>query len=158
MDIYTIREYCLSLPHTEETTPFDETTLVYKVGGRMFAVTSMDSPDNVVVKCDPDKAVELRDAHEEITTAWHFNKRHWNSIRLDGDLSSDFITIQIFESYMQVVKKNVTPKALREQILAEVKTSNPDNRRQHRANRQCSTRRTTGFPERRMLRHAAGHG
>ena len=121
MDIYTIREYCLSLPHTEETTPFDETTLVYKVGGRMFAVTSMDSPDNVVVKCDPDKAVELRDAHEEITTAWHFNKRHGNSIRLDGDLSSDFITIQIFESYMQVVKKNVTPKALREQILAEVK-------------------------------------
>ena len=104
MDIYTIREYCLSLPHTEETTPFDETTLVYKVGGRMFSVTSMDSPDNVVVKCDPDKAVELRDAHEEITTAWHFNKRHWNSIRLDGDLSSDFITIQIFESYMQVVR------------------------------------------------------
>ncbi len=146
MDIYTIREYCLSLPHTEETTPFDETTLVYKVGGRMFAVTSMDSPDNVVVKCDPDKAVELRDAHEEITTAWHFNKRHWNSIRLDGDLSSDFITIQIFESYAGGKEKRHAESAARADSCRGKKLRIPIIAGSIGRTGSALPRRTTGFP------------
>lgn len=120
MDIYDIREYVLSLPFTEETTPFDETTLVYKVGGKMFAVTDMDHIWGVVVKCDPETAIALRDEHPEITGAWHFNKRHWNDIKLDGDLPRDFILEQIRNSYMLVIKHNVTPKALREEILASV--------------------------------------
>lgn len=123
MDIYDIREYVLSLPFTEETTPFDETTLVYKVGGKMFAVTDMDHIWGVVVKCDPETAIALRDEHPEITGAWHFNKRHWNDIKLDGDLSRDFILEQIRNSYMLVIKHNVTPKALREEILASVAQS-----------------------------------
>lgn len=120
MDIYDIREYILSLPCTEETMPFDETTLVYKVGGRMFAVTDMEHIWGVVVKCDPETAIALRDEYPEITGAWHFNKRHWNDIKLDGDLSRDFILEQIYNSYKLVIAHNVVPKALREQIMAAV--------------------------------------
>ncbi len=118
MDIYDIREYALSLPCTEETMPFDETTLVYKVGGKMFAVTDMEHIWGVVVKCDPETAIALRDEYPEITGAWHFNKRHWNDIKLDGDLSRDFIFEQIYNSYKLVIAHNVVPKALREQIMA----------------------------------------
>lgn len=120
MDIYDIREYVLSLPYTEETMPFDETTLVYKVGGKMFAVTDMEHTWGVVVKCDPEKAIALRDEYPEITGAWHFNKRHWNDIKLDGDLPRDFILEQIRDSYMLVIRKNVAPKSLREEIMAAV--------------------------------------
>lgn len=120
MDIYDIREYILSLPYAEETMPFDQTTLVYKVGGKMFAVTDMEHTWGVVVKCDPEKAIELRDEHTEITAAWHFNKRHWNDIKLEGDLPRDFILEQIFNSYKLVIAHNVTPKTLREEITAAV--------------------------------------
>lgn len=122
MSIEEIRTYALSLPYTVETMPFDDTTLVYKVGGKWFAVTDLDQNDKVVVKCDPDIAIELRDLHEEITEAWHFNKRHWNAIRLTGDLAESFIYEQIYNSYMLVIQKNVTPKALREEILATLRS------------------------------------
>lgn len=118
MSIEEVRNFCLSLPYTEETLPFDDTTLVYKVGGRMFAVTSLEQPDRVVVKCDPDLAIELRDRHEEITSAWHFNKRHWNAICLNGDLGEQLILEQIYNSYMLVIRLNVTPVALRREILS----------------------------------------
>ena len=120
MSIEEIREYCLSLPYAEETLPFDDTTIVYKVGGRWFAVVDIDNNRHVVVKADPDVAIELRDLHPEITTAWHFNKRHWNSIRLDGDLAESFILEQVFNSYRLVIRKNVTPKAYRLEIEAAV--------------------------------------
>lgn len=120
MSIEEIRNFCLSLPYSEETLPFDDTTLVYKVAGKMFAVTDLEHSDWVVVKCDPDLAIELRDRHEEITAAWHFNKRHWNAISLNGDLSERFIFEQIFNSYMLVIKLNVTPVATRREIVAVV--------------------------------------
>lgn len=122
MSIEEIRTYALSLPYTVETMPFDDTTLVYKVGGKWFAVADLDQNDKVVVKCDPDIAIELRDLHEEITEAWHFNKRHWNAIRLTGDLAESFIYEQIYNSYMLVIQKNVTPKTLREEILATLRS------------------------------------
>ena len=117
MSIEDIRNYCLSLPYVEETMPFDDTTIVYKVGGKWFAVTDIEENNKVVVKCDPDLAIELRDRHEEVTAAWHFNKRHWNAISLCGDLAESFIFEQIYNSYMLVIKKNVTPRALRIEIL-----------------------------------------
>ena len=120
MSIEEIRNYCLSLPYTEETMPFDDTTLVYKVGGKWFAVTDLMGNSKVVVKCDPDIAIELRDRHEEITEAWHFNKRHWNAISLHGDLAESFIYEQVYNSYMLVINKNVTPRALRVEILKAV--------------------------------------
>ena len=124
MSIEEIREYCLSLPYAEETLPFDDGTLVYKVGGRMFALTTLSHHDQVAVKCDPDIAIELRDRYEEITEAWHFNKRHWNAISLHGDLAESFIYEQVYNSYMLVINKNVTPRALRMEILEAVKEHN----------------------------------
>ncbi|MBQ8493691.1 MAG: MmcQ/YjbR family DNA-binding protein [Alistipes sp.] len=117
MSIEEIRDYALSLPNTEECRPFDDDTLVYKIGGKWFAVVDLIDNDKVVVKCDPDVAIELRDLHEEVTEAWHFNKRHWNAIRLNGDIGNSFIFRQVYNSYMLVIEKSVTPKTLRVELL-----------------------------------------
>lgn len=118
MDVLNFRDYCLSLPLTEECTPFDETTLVYKIGGKMYACADMVEFGWVAVKCDPDEALLLREQYDEITTARHFNKQHWNGIRTTGDLPDGFIREQIRNSYMLVIRRNVTPRRLRDELLA----------------------------------------
>lgn len=115
MDIVEFREYCLSLPATEESLPFDDTTLVFKVGGKMFAVIDMTAPDHIVVKCAPERAVELRERYDSVTAAWHFNKKHWNSIALLG-VDNAFLRHEILHSYLIVVRQNVVPKALRDSL------------------------------------------
>ena len=115
MDIVEFREYCLSLPATEESLPFDDTTLVFKVGGKMFAVIDMTAPDHIVVKCAPERAVELRECYDGVTAAWHFNKKHWNSIALLG-VDNAFLRHEILHSYLIVVRQNVVPKALRDSL------------------------------------------
>ena len=120
MDVLTFRDYCLSLPMTEETTPFDETTLVYKVGGRMYALADMVDFTAVSVKCDPDRAVELRERYAEVQAGFHLSKRHWNTIRTNGDLPDAFLREQIRNSYLLVLRQNVTPKALREELLSYI--------------------------------------
>lgn len=120
MDIVEFRKYVLSLPDVEETLPFDDSTLVYKVGGRMFAMLMLERPDHFVVKCDPERAIILRDRYPQITAAWHMNKRHWNDVRFEGRLSEEALRQEIRHSYMLVVRLNVTPKALREQILFDI--------------------------------------
>ena len=120
MDIIDFREYCLSLPDVEETLPFDDTTLVYKVGGRMFAMVSLERPDHFAVKCDPERAIILRDRYPQVTAGWHLNKRHWNDVRFEGWLGDEALRGEIRHSYMLVVRLNVTPKALREEILAHI--------------------------------------
>ena len=120
MDVLSFRAYCLSLPEVEESTPFDETTLVYKVGGKMFACADMEEFCRFAVKCDPDEAAALREAHPEISTAPHFNKIHWNGIRTDGALSEGFLRRQIRNSYLLVVARSVTPRARREAIQARI--------------------------------------
>lgn len=104
MDILDIRAYCLSFPGAEETTPFDETTLVYKVRGKMFLMTDMKEGRWINIKCDPDRAIELRERYEEVTPGWHMNKRHWNTVRLDGDLPTQLIREWIRDSYDLVVR------------------------------------------------------
>lgn len=120
MDLIAFRDYCLSLPLTEESTPFDETTLVYKIGGRMYAYADMEAFERIAVKCDPDLAVELRERYDDVLPAWHSSKKHWNDIRVCGDLPDAFIREQIRQSYRLVLRRNVTPRALREEILAYV--------------------------------------
>ena len=121
MDVLAFRDYCLSLPFTEECTPFDETTLVFKVGGRMFTYAGMEDFRRLAVKCDPDEALLLRERYpDEVTPAWHTNKRLWNDVRTTGDLPDAFIRAQIRNSYLLVLRQNVTPKSLREEILAYV--------------------------------------
>ncbi len=121
MDLTAFRDYCFSLPFTEETTPFDETTLVYKVGGRMYAFADMVEFRRVALKCDPDEAILLRERYpDEVTPAYHTNKRLWNDIRTTGDLPERFIREQIRNSYLLVIRQNVTPRTRREEILRYV--------------------------------------
>ena len=118
MDIAIFREYCLSLPEVEETLPFDDDTLVYKVSGRMFAMISISTPDHFAVKSDPDRSLLLRDRYVEITPAFHLNKRHWNDVSIVGELSEGFLKAEIRHSYFAVVRSNVTPRERRDMVLA----------------------------------------
>lgn len=106
MDIESLREYCLSLPQTTECFPFDETTLVFKVEGRMFLFTSLDSVElKVNVKCDPDYALVLRDAYSEVIPGFHCNKKYWNTIHITPSLKDNLVREWVLHSYCEVVKK-----------------------------------------------------
>ncbi len=120
MDILDFREYVLSLPLVEECTPFDETTLVYKIGGRMFACADMEEFDRVTVKHDPDEGEALRDRYAEITPAFHFNKRYWSSLSVGGDLPDALIRHLIRNSYFYTLRNTVSPKRLREELTRQV--------------------------------------
>lgn len=104
MDLADVCAHCLSLPQVEETTPFGPDVLVYKVAGKMFALAIPDEfPPRVNLKCDPDRALELRDRYEGITAGYHMNKKHWNTLMLDGTLPSKLIRELIEHSYQLVV-------------------------------------------------------
>ena len=116
MDVMEFREYCLSLPLAEESTPFDETTLVYKVGGKMFACADMVDFAGISLKCEPSKAIELREQYpDQVVPGFHFNKRHWNTVHIGGDLSDRLIKEWIRDSYLLVVEK--LPKVRRWEIM-----------------------------------------
>jgi len=105
MHIDELVEYGLSKPGTEETFPFDEVTLVIKVMGKMYLLIPTDQEEmRINLKCDPDRAVQLRESNESIIPGFHMNKKHWNTIILDGSLSNDFIKELIDHSYDLVVK------------------------------------------------------
>ena len=117
MDIIDLREFVLSLPLVEECQPFGDDAVVYKVGGRMFACCVLEHAERIAVKCNPDRAIALRDEHLSATTpAWHFNKRHWNDIYFER-LPRQIVEREIRHSYLTVIRENVTPKALREEII-----------------------------------------
>ena len=110
----------MSLPMVEECQPFGDDAVVYKVGGRMFLCYILERTERVAVKCNPDRAVVLRDEYlSAITPAWHFNKKHWNDIYFE-QLPREVVEREIRHSYLTVIRENVTPKALREEILAVV--------------------------------------
>ena len=115
-----LRDYCLAKPVTEETLPFGPDTLVFKVAGKMFALTGLDEADlRVNLKCDPDRAVELRERHPEIRPGWHMNKHHWNTVYLeDGDLPDALVRGLIDHSY-ELVVASLTRKKRREVGLEE---------------------------------------
>ncbi len=105
MNIEEFHTYCLSKKGVEETFPFDEVTLVFKVMGKVFAITGLDNEEFTVnLKCDPDYAIELREEHEEIKSGWHMNKKHWNTVAFEGDLDNKFLVELIDHSYDLVVK------------------------------------------------------
>jgi len=105
MNIETAREYCLGIKGSEESFPFDEQTLVFKVMGKMFAVLMLDKPDMIVLKCDAAYAEELRERHSAVEPAWHFNKKYWNQIHFNADVGDDLLCSLIDHSLGEVVKK-----------------------------------------------------
>ncbi len=105
MNVEEIREYCLGKKAVTECFPFDEDTLVFKVAGKMFALSALEKPANIVLKCDPDRAVELREHYSSITGAYHMNKTMWNQIDIDGSVPHELILELIDHSYDLVVAK-----------------------------------------------------
>jgi predicted DNA-binding protein (MmcQ/YjbR family) len=117
MDMEQLREYCLEKPGATEGFPFGETTLVFKVGEKIFLLAGLDEGTFFNAKADPDKAVEWREQYDEITPGYHMNKKHWNSIRLDGTLKTKFLKEIIDHSY-EIVFASL-PAKLRKEIEAQ---------------------------------------
>jgi predicted DNA-binding protein (MmcQ/YjbR family) len=99
MNIESIREYCLMKKGVIECFPFDEITLVFKVLGKMFLLTNLDGDLSINVKCDPEKAIELRELYPAIVPGFHMNKKHWNTVIIDGTLPDTLILSFIDHSY-----------------------------------------------------------
>ena len=116
MTLEQIRQYIISKPESTEELPFGPEALVYKVSGKMYALIAWEkNPIYISMKCDPDRAVDLRSTYEVIKPAYHFNKTHWNMVYIDGTLTDDQIFELIDHSYDLVVKK--LKKADRDRIL-----------------------------------------
>jgi predicted DNA-binding protein (MmcQ/YjbR family) len=95
-----LRSYCLALPATTESLPFDENTLVFKVANKIFVITNIDNYTSISLKCDPDTAQSLRQQHPDTVTAgYHLNKRHWNTISIDGTLTPPELLRWVRHSY-----------------------------------------------------------
>lgn len=105
MNIENITNYCLSKKGAIEDFPFDEETLVFKVGGKMFALIPLEKiPIRINLKCDPEKAIELREQYENVEPGWHMSKKYWNTITIDGNIRWSDLKEWIDHSYDQVVK------------------------------------------------------
>ncbi len=112
MNIEECRDYCLSLPHTTECLPFDENTLVFKVQGKMFALFDIDNFTSITLKCDPEKAILLREQYPDVVKAgYHTNKKHWNTVATNTNLSDDILKSWIKHSFEMVVAS--MPKKMR---------------------------------------------
>jgi len=103
MNIEELREYCLSKYLATESFPFDEVTLVFKVGGKMFALTNLDGELSVNLKCDPEKAIELREHYPSVKPGYHMNKRLWNTVEINGTIGDHLIKNWIDDSYNLIV-------------------------------------------------------
>jgi len=115
MQVDAFREYCLKKPRVTEGLPFGPENIVFKVGGKMFALLALDEiPPAANLKCDPDRALELRDRYEEVTPGYHMNKKHWNTVQLVGAIPDSEIRQMIDHSYDLVVQS--LPRAARERL------------------------------------------
>ena len=104
MDLSAARDLCLSLPGASEDTPFGPEVLVFKTGGKLFALTQPEKfPPRMNLKCDPDRALELRDEHAGIVPGYHMNKKHWNTVFLDGSVPSALIRELILHSHGLII-------------------------------------------------------
>ncbi len=113
MTIEDVREYCLSFKEVTEGFPFDEDTLVFKVMGKMFALLSLEER-RLNLKCDPEKAVSLREQYDFVTPGYHMSKIHWNSIDINGRVPEKLLKDWIKESYDLIY--NSLPRKIREQL------------------------------------------
>lgn len=99
MNVEILRDYCLSKNHVDESFPFGEDTLVFKLMGKIFLLCGLDQPDRFNVKCDPERAVLLREEYEEVQPGFHMNKTHWNTVFMNGRLSDAQLKEMIDHSY-----------------------------------------------------------
>jgi predicted DNA-binding protein (MmcQ/YjbR family) len=117
MDIVSFREYCLSKPNVTESLPFDENTLVFKLNGKMFALTGIDPGESCNLKCDPERAEDLRSQFQAVNPGFHMNKKHWNTILLQSDVNDTLLKELVDHSYELVLKK--FSKKIQKELLNE---------------------------------------
>lgn len=119
MHVEQLRNHCITKKGVTEHFPFDNNTLVFKVMNKMFALTGLDSWEKneakVNLKCDPEESLELRSEYESINPGWHMNKKHWNTVTLNNDVSDEFAFELIDHSYDLIVKS--LTKKLHEELL-----------------------------------------
>jgi predicted DNA-binding protein (MmcQ/YjbR family) len=111
-----IRDHCLSKMAVKESFPFDETTMVWKVAGKVFAIANIDDFTGVSLKCNPERAIELREQFEGIRPGWHLNKKHWNSVSSERDVELALALELVDHSYSCVVE-GMTKKSRKEHGL-----------------------------------------
>lgn len=115
MNIEEYRAYCLNKKGVTEEFPFDNVTLVFKVAGKMFALTNIDYFESVNLKCDPQKAIEYREQFSAVLPGYHMNKKHWNTIKVNNDVSDNLLYQWTDHSYSLVVKS--LPKKLQNSLI-----------------------------------------
>ena len=115
MNIEEYRDFCLSLYGVEEGFPFDQNTLVFKAGNKIFALLNLENFEFINLKCDPEKALELRESNAGIKPGWHMNKKHWNSVYINSDVSDKLILDLTTHSYELIVKS--LPAKIRSQFI-----------------------------------------
>jgi predicted DNA-binding protein (MmcQ/YjbR family) len=115
MNIEDFREYCLSKNGVSESFPFDETTLVFKVMDKMFALTDTEDDFSINLKCEPEKAIELRERYPAVKPGYHMSKKHWNTVIIDGSVDDEILYKWIDDSYNLIVSK--LTKTLRESLI-----------------------------------------
>jgi len=104
MNIEQFRTYCLSKKHVTESFPFDDATLVFKVANKLFALSNLNKqPTTVNLKCNPERAIQLREEYSEIIEGYHMNKKHWNTVTINGSLPNTLIKELVDHSYNLVV-------------------------------------------------------
>ncbi len=99
MNVEEVRQICIAKKGATEGFPFDEMTLVLKVGGKMFALLNLDKNPSVNLKCDPERAINLRERYDAILPGYHMNKQHWNTVMLDGSVPKNLLIEMIDHSY-----------------------------------------------------------
>lgn len=114
MNIEQIREYCLNLHGVTEDMPFGDDTIVFRVMNKIFALVNLSGETIINLKCDPARAVDLREEHSSIIPGYHMNKEHWNSLIMDGSLKKGLITSLIYHSYELIVTS--LPRAKQEEL------------------------------------------
>lgn len=116
MNIETLRQYCLAKKGVEECLPFGPDTLVFKAGGKLFLLASLNAvPLQFNVKCEPEKALQLREQYACVLPGYHMNKTHWNTVLVDGTANEKLLKQWVDDSYDLVVKS--LPKKTQQQIL-----------------------------------------
>lgn len=106
MDIVSLREYCIAKKGADESFPFGDDTLVFKTNGKIFALVNLDGNLSINLKCDPALAIELRERYASVTPGYHMNKKHWNTVLLDGSVPDKEIFSWIDHAYDLIAGKH----------------------------------------------------
>jgi predicted DNA-binding protein (MmcQ/YjbR family) len=120
LSIECYRDFCIALKGVSKEFPFYEYTFVFKIMGKMFALCDINNFESITIKCNPEKAIELREQYSAVLTGYHMNKKHWNKVLINGSISDDIIYQWILDSY-NLVKASLTIKQKEELSKLSIK-------------------------------------